>query len=470
MKRSELFFSAIKVPVDYLMLFLAGLTAYYLRFGKLITEIKPVVYQLERLEFIKITVWVALIWLAFFILVGLYKIGGERRVIDELGKIFVACTAGLVSVIILFFFNRDLFSSRFIILFGWGLSLIYISVARLLIRSFQGYLLTRGIGVHRVILIGANSQVEKVAEEIQRQPRHGFKLIGRVQKFGAESWLQLDNWLKNPGIDEVIQADPNLERGLITKLVDYCNSHHLDFKYTADLFQISTTKLNFNTLAGVPLIEIKKTPLDGWGKIYKRIFDIIGSLILIIFTSPIMILTAIAIKLDSKGPIFFSRLDNGQPLKRVGEHDKAFRYFKFRSMWPGTHSQKYQELAKLNIRSGPLAKIKDDPRITRVGKFIRRLSLDEFPEFFLVFKGDMSLVGPRPHEPEEVAKYQDHQRRVLTIKPGITGMAQVSGRSDLNFEEEVKLDIFYIENWSLRLDLQILIKTPLAVFQHRTTE
>jgi len=187
--------------------------------------------------------------------------------------------------------------------------------------------------------------------------------------------------------------------------------------------------------------------------------------------SPILLITMVAIKLNSHGPIFFSRRDDGSYVYRVGKGGKPFKYFKFRSMIPGTDNMRYKELADKNVRGdGPMVKIKDDPRVTRVGKFIRRWSIDELPELFLVFIGRMSLIGPRPHLPEEVAKYEQHHRKTLTIKPGITGLAQVSGRSDLAFEEEVKLDIYYIENWSLLLDLSILLKTPLAVFKHREVE
>jgi lipopolysaccharide/colanic/teichoic acid biosynthesis glycosyltransferase len=179
----------------------------------------------------------------------------------------------------------------------------------------------------------------------------------------------------------------------------------------------------------------------------------------------------LAIKLDSRGPIFFSRRDDGQPVTRVGEGGVPFKYFKFRSMIPNSDSMRYNELADRNIRTdGPMVKIKDDPRVTRVGKIIRRWSIDELPELFLVFIGRMSLVGPRPHLPEEVAKYENYHRKTLTIKPGITGLAQVSGRSDLLFEEEAKLDIYYIENWSMLLDFSILLRTPFAVLKHREAE
>jgi len=221
----------------------------------------------------------------------------------------------------------------------------------------------------------------------------------------------------------------------------------------------------------VPLVEVKKTPLDGWGRILKRLFDLIVSAGLIIMLSPIMLAVALLIKLDSPGPLFFAKLDDGTPLRRVGVAGRLFCYWKFRSMRPYSDSLRYTELSGQNLRNdGPMVKIKDDPRVTRVGKYLRRWSLDELPELFLVLRGKMSLVGPRPHLPEEVAKYEGRHKKVLTIKPGITGLAQVSGRSDLSFEEEVKLDVFYIENWSLWRDIVILIRTPLAVLKNRQAD
>jgi len=252
---------------------------------------------------------------------------------------------------------------------------------------------------------------------------------------------------------------------------DFADEHHLAFRYAADLLGTKVLKTEVSEVAGIPLVEVKRTPLDGWGRIIKRIFDIVFSGLLIIAFSPVMLIAALMIKLDSRGPVFFSRRDDGSFLYRVGQGGKPFKYFKFRSMIEHCDSMRYKELADRNLRDdGPLVKIKDDPRVTRVGKFIRRFSIDELSEFFLVFRGDMSLVGPRPHLPEEVAKYEHHHKKLLTIKPGITGLAQISGRSDLSFEDEVKLDTYYIENWTMMLDFSILLRTPLAVFRHRSAE
>ncbi len=192
----------------------------------------------------------------------------------------------------------------------------------------------------------------------------------------------------------------------------------------------------------------------------KRILDILGALFGLILFSPILILTAIAIKLDSRGTILFKYLDDGSRVKRVGQHGRLFNFVKFRSMRSGTDSLRYMELARHNTRNGgPLIKIKDDPRVTKVGKFIRKYSIDELPQLWNVLVGDMSLVGPRPHLPEEVRLYENHERVVLNVKPGITGLAQVNGRSRLTFKQEITWDSSYIEHWSLWLDIKILLKT-----------
>jgi len=209
------------------------------------------------------------------------------------------------------------------------------------------------------------------------------------------------------------------------------------------------------------VIELKRTPLDGWGKIFKRVFDIAFSTIALLILIPFFIVIGIIIKIDSSGPVFVK-------LERVGRKGKTFTLYKFRSMVVGAHGMK-KELKQYNERSdGPLFKMKNDPRITRFGKFLRASSMDELPQFWNVLKSRMSVVGPRPHEPEEVSKYQKHHKTVLTIKPGITGMAQVSGRSDLNFEEEAKLDVYYVENWSMILDLQLIFRTPFALVAKRS--
>jgi exopolysaccharide biosynthesis polyprenyl glycosylphosphotransferase len=471
MKKSELFFSFLLVPLDFAMIALAGVSAYYIRFAEFTTGIRPVIFNLAFGEYFKIVLIIAFLWLVIFAFSGLYNIKDARKLSKEIIRVILACSTGLVLIVVLIFVRRELFDSRFIVLAGWVLAIAYVSFSRILIRFIQRSLFKYGIGVHKIILVGASQTADNLMHYYSSAKNSGFAVAKRLRNFNIEDANELTEFLKNKEIDEIVQSDPNLSKAEILRLYDFADEYHLTFKYAADLLDTKVLKTEVAHTAGVPIVEVKKTPLDGWGRIAKRIFDIIGSAFLIIILSPILLFTILMIKLDSRGPIFFSRKDDGAYLHRVGQGGKLFRYFKFRSMLPGMDSMRYNELAGKNLRGdGPMVKIKDDPRVTRFGRFIRRWSIDELAELFLVFKGDMSLAGPRPHLPEEVAKYERHHKKVLTIKPGMTGLAQISGRSDLSFEEEVKLDTYYIENWTLLLDLMILFRTPLAVIKGRQTE
>jgi len=468
MKKSELFFSFLLVPLDYLMIILAGISAYHIRFARFSTDIRPVVFYLPFDDYLKVLFVIGLAWLIVFAFAGLYAIDSSRKLAKEVYRVFLATSTGLMLIVVLIFVRRELFDSRFIVLAGWIISFFYIAFGRGLVRLIQRALFAQGVGVHKVVLVGASKTTDSLIRYFSSNKSAGYDVIKRLRDFNLETSQELAEFIRGREVDEVIQSDPNLSKAETLRLYDFCDEHHLVFKYVADLLGAKVLKTEVAEVAGIPIVEVKKTSLDGWGRIAKRFFDIVGSILIIAILSPIMILTALLIKLDSHGPVFFSRRDDGNPLYRVGQGGRLFKYFKFRSMITNTDSMRYEELADRNIRKdGPMVKIKDDPRVTRVGRFIRRLSLDELAELFLVFKGDMSLVGPRPHLPEEVAKYEHHHKKVLTIKPGITGMAQVSGRSDLTFEDEVKLDTYYVENWSLLLDLVIVLRTPLAVIRGR---
>jgi exopolysaccharide biosynthesis polyprenyl glycosylphosphotransferase len=468
MKKSELAFAAVLVPADFGLVFLAALTAYSLRFGWL-AGLRPVVFDLPFREYLLLAAGAAALFVFYYAIAGLYAVSGPRRLKTEVAHIFFASSTAILTFIVFIFFRRELFSSRFIILAAWFFAVAYVSLGRVIVRLVQRLLLRFGVGIHRVLLIGGDERTTKLlTAEFSRSAGSGYKIVRTVQTFDDEIELEMAGLAANDGLDEIIVTNPDISRQQLSRLLGFAESRHLTFKYSADLLATHAKNIDISTLAGTPIVEVKGTRLDGWGKIFKRVFDIVMSLLIILLTSPIMLFTALAIIIDSKGPVFFSRLDDGTPLSRIGEHGRPFRYLKFRSMKPGTHNQRYGELADLDTRQeGPLVKIKNDPRVTRVGHFIRQYSIDELPELFLVLFGSMSLVGPRPHLPEEVAQYKDHQRRVLTVKPGITGLAQVSGRADLTFDEEVKLDTYYIENWSPWLDLAILMKTPFVVLSRK---
>jgi exopolysaccharide biosynthesis polyprenyl glycosylphosphotransferase len=471
MKRSELFFSVLLLPLDYIMIVLAGLAAYYLRFSDLFSSWRPAIFELSMESYLGILFPLALFWLIIFAMAGLYTINSARRLFNEVYKVVLACSTGFMLVVVLIFIRRELFDSRFIILAGWIFSIFFVSFGRIIIRFLQRRLYMAGIGIKKVVVVGASKTADSLVGLFSQNKILGCDVVKRVRDFELETAQELSDFIKTTEIDEVLQADPNLTKAEILRLYDFADENHLTFKYVADLLDTKVLKTEFSELDGIPIMEVKKTPLDGWGRVLKRTFDIIISALLLVFFSPVLFVSSVIIKLESSGPILFSSRDDGSPLYRVGQGGHLFRYFKFRSMMDKSDSMRYNELSDRNLRKdGPLVKIKDDPRVTNFGKFIRRFSIDELPEFFLVFKGDMSLVGPRPHLPEEVAKYERHHKKVLSIKPGITGMAQISGRSDLSFEEEVKLDTYYIENWSPLLDLTIMLKTPLAIFKKRSAE
>ncbi len=476
MKRSELFFSFLLVPLDFLMIVLAGISAYYIRFAETVTDIRPVIFELQFKPYLQSVFLVAFLWLIVFALAGLYHIATSRKIVKEFYRVVLACSTGFMLVVILIFVRAELFNSRFIVLAAWVLAIFYVSIARALIRWLQRSLLSVGVGVHKIILVGNSKTADNLVHEFSKSKMSGFEVIKRVRDFSIKTAEELADFIKDKEVDEIIQSDPNLSKAEVLRLHDFSDDHHITFKYAADLLGAKVLKTEVNEIAGIPIVEVKKTPLEGWGRIAKRIMDIIGSIFFIILFSPILILTALAIKLDSRGPIFYKN-------ERVSKQG-TFKVLKFRSMLvQHCVGEEYGDMEKAldyenklinkqNTKEGssPVYKIGNDPRITRVGRFIRRWSIDELPQFFNVLSGNMSLVGPRPHQPREVAKYEHHHRKVLSIKPGITGLAQTSGRSDLSFEEEVKLDTYYIENWSLLFDLAILLRTPLAILKGRKAE
>lgn len=469
MKRAEMAFTLVLLPFDFLALVAAAIAAYYARFHPLFTSVRPVTFTLSLGEFLPIIYPIALVWLGVFALLGLYTTK-RTAITTELVRVAFASSASMAVVFAILFFSRSLFESRFIAVAAWIFAIALVCLVRVAVRLAQRHLLTLGVGVRYIMLIGKGTTRKRLEEAFAKDRRYGFQVIYTSPTFSKTAQSTALTHIHEGTLDEIFLTDSTHDRESVLDILTFAEIHHIGFRYSADLTEAAIGRSRAHTLEGVPIIEVQKTPLEGWGAVYKRVFDILVSSLLILVLSPVMLLVAIAIKLDSKGPIFFRYLDNRQRATRIGIHGTPFPYFKFRSMKPGTHSLRYTTLAAQDTRrGGPLVKPKNDPRVTRVGKWIRSLSLDELPELFLVLSGHMSLVGPRPHLPEEVEKYKPIQRKVLTIKPGITGLSQVSGREHLDFNEEVRLDVYYIEHWSPWFDLVILLKTPFVVFSGRAS-
>jgi len=456
MKRSELMFSFLLVPVDYAMIVFAGLCVYFFRYNTFLAQLRPPVFDISIFQYFKILVLVAFFWIPIFALAGMYSVKRSRKITQELSATFLATSAGLILIVLVIFFRHELFGSRFLVLAGYITAFFFVFFGRVGIRKIQRSFYKKNIGVSRAVVFGQSKSTESFISGLKKDKSSGYVVVRHFKRIDDSSLSILETISKKMSADVVILADYNHGRREALRLYEFCQENHLDFSYAADVLEAKSQNVEVGEMCGVPVVHIKRTSLDGWGRISKRFFDIVFSSLALFLLSPVFAFCAIIIKMDSEGEIFVK-------LTRIGDGGKKFKLYKFRSMIKNAHSLK-SELLFLNERAdGPLFKMKNDPRVTKFGRFMRKWSIDEFPNFINVLLGDISLVGPRPHEEEEVNKYSGYQRRLLNIKPGVTGLAQISGRSDLTFGEEAMLDLFYIENWSLWLDFTILLRTPWVV-------
>ena len=457
MKKSDFVTNIILLPIDYFILVLAAISAYYFRFSSFVTQFRPIFYDIFFIDYLILSLQVSLFGILVFIFSGFYHIR-SKKLVREIPRIVSGVSTTIIFLILAIFLERELFSSRFIIIFSWFFAIIYLILIRFLVHIIRNYFFRKGYGLSSLIILGKDREL--MVNSYKKDLNLGFKVLAEFDNLKElQDNEKILNLIKNKKIDYILETDSGIDKSSVLDLLTFCQENHIILKYVANLFQTQSLNFNLDNIAGIPILEIQETPLEGWKKVIKRIFDLIVSLFLIILLFPFFIIISFLIKLTSKGSIFVS-------LKRVGKRGKLFNIYKFRSMIKDAHKIKKDIMDKNERSDGPLFKIKNDPRITKIGRFLRRYSIDELPQLFNVIKGEMSLVGPRPHEPEEVNEYKKGYKRLLTISPGISGLAQVSGRSNLVFSEEAKLDILYIENWALLLDLIILIKTIKVIFKN----
>ena len=478
MKRSELLFSFLLVPVDAAAILLAFAIAYVLRSQSDVIGLWPFS------QFFSFVASLLPFWILILGFEGLYNVRHARRGLDEFAGITIGALSGIMLVVGWLFLSRTFFFSRLVILYALALVIIFVTVGRWLVRALQRWLYRYNIGVHRIAFIGINETTYSLTRELTRNRSFGYKVVGAfttprqedqlddslgLNVLGSfESFIEL---VKKFAIDEVVLTDPRLGSEQRFSIIETCEQERIDFRETPSLVGVRTLLFDLSDINGVPILEYRRTPLDGWGRIAKRTIDIVLSSLGLVILSPIFAIVSILIWISDPGPVFYRN-------QRIGEDAQQFETIKFRTMkleyctgnqYGGEKALEYEKelIKEKNTRSGALYKIKNDPRITSVGGFIRRYSIDEFPQLWNVFVGEMSLVGPRPHQPREVAKYEPWHKKLFSVKPGMTGLAAVSGRSDLDFDDEARLDIGYIETWSLWEDLKIVIRTPLAVIKPR---
>jgi exopolysaccharide biosynthesis polyprenyl glycosylphosphotransferase len=461
-----------RAAVDAAFVFVAFGLAYWLRYRlELGGDVLPGFSQPFSFFYDK-AILLMIVTVAVFQLRGLYRLPRWTNFLDEAVIIAGGATTAM-AIIILYSFLQRFFPSRLIFIYAWLLMIVLLISKRLLVRLARRVFWARGIGIDRVLIVGAGRAGQRIMQHIYSNPQLGYRVVGFVDSDPADENLGLatehrverppflgppgavSNLIEEHDVSEVIIALSPADHRRIFQLIQECRQMDVSFTFLPDLFEMALDRVQIHEVAGLPLIELRETRIHGWNYAVKRAMDMaIASLVLIV-TSPILALISLAIKVDSDGPIFLRQI-------RVGRNGQEFVCYKFRSMVKDAEKLKAQLMTQAGA-NGPLFKLKDDPRITRVGRVLRRTSLDEIPQFFNVLLGEMSVVGPRPQVPSEVEEYEDWHFQRLQVTPGLTGLWQVNGRSDLSFDEMVKLDLYYAENWSPWLDIKLVLRTIPAV-------
>ncbi len=451
---------------DVFVLTLALPLAYFLRHW-LVRDEQPSLEDLQRYwPLLTVTL---LFWIVSSGLVKVYDVYRTRPVSTELGRL--ARTTVVVAILIsaLGFFSKQHQTSRLFIGLYFALSLAMLVLNRIALRSVARALRRRGYNSRIYAVVGSGDLAQDIIENISAHPAWGFVFAGYVIDGEADPpspdgkvlgrLADMGHILENQVLDEVIFAVPRDRLGATEQAIELCQEQGVLVRLCLEIFRGGIARMEISELDGLPMLGFSRTPSDTVQLVAKRAFDLGVSALVLLLLSPVLLAAMVAIKLDSPGPVFFWQ-------RRVGLNGREFKILKFRSMYQDAESR-LEALKRFNEMSGPVFKMTNDPRVTRVGRFLRRTSLDEFPQFWNVVRGEMSVVGPRPPLPSEVRQYKRWQRRRLSVKPGITCTWQVSGRNDIDFEQWMELDLQYIDQWSFWTDFQICLKTIPAVLSSR---
>ncbi len=460
---------------DYVLLLAAWVLAISIRFYDL-TWIELLSRPLVRTQGALIVVY-SLVWIVIFQHFSLYKLNLFMSFGEQVWAIFKSLVYGLLGLILITFVIKrlDFVESRLVLAMFVGISLIAISLFRTLVFKPMFSLASQKKIIRRkVLIVGGDRTAKMVAAEIDEDDRHGFDVVGFVNDELAAGELVFEH-LQNVGrlddlnslverydIDEIIIAESDVTHSSLLDIIDKAQATRAEVRLVSELYNIIPEKVLLEKYLGIPIVKMPQNYDNALFSVYKRAFDFVLTVIGLIVLAIPFVLIALVIKLTSKGPVFYSHT-------RIGKDCKPFLFYKFRTMFVGNDDASHREFVADHIQgessNGVVKKIENDPRVTSIGKFLRRTSLDELPQLFNVLKGDMSLVGPRPCMPYELEQYQDWHRRRLSVIPGCTGLWQVAGRSAVDFNDMVILDLFYIDNMSPLFDLRIIFRTlPVMLF------
>ncbi len=423
----------------------------------------PIVYGIPSIKtYLNILPAVSVILLFIIRSYGLYAVKTRLSIVDEFFIILKSMSIGFLILMSATFVYRQFSYSRGMLVISWFSLTFFISLNRLIINRLRFIIRRANRDLSNLLIIGMGDTTLKLIKHISGNPHWNYKICGVVSIEQTQESKLLDipilgdiehisDILSHRDIEEVILTNASVSRQRIFNLIIECEKRMISFKLVADLLGMATSQVDMRNIDGIPLLSLKESPLvELHNRFVKRVMDIVVSLASLILLSPVLFIIGIAVKLSSPGPVFYMQ-------KRIGEDGKHFTILKFRTMKD-----------KAEKGTGPVWTKKDDPRRTTIGAFLRSHNLDELPQLINVFRGEMSLVGPRPERPHFVGKFKENIPRYMSrhkIRSGMTGWAQVNGlRGDTSVEERTKYDIYYVENWSLLLDMKILFMSVLSIF------
>ncbi len=419
--------------------------------------------------------------LPFFILLyallGLYNAQIYERRVKEFGRLIVGCFIGILFVISYgYIFRVPIFPARLVTLYGFILALVFVVLFRNIARGIRDLLFKFGRGINHVLIVGDTKISRELMEVLSPSDQTGYRVIGVVggvkHPLKSEATYALfenfDQAVRKIGhsLHTIIQTELYPDSAKNSQVLAYAQEHHISYQFVPGNSELFVGNLSVEVFKGIPMIDIHQTALVGWGRIVKRTTDIVLGSLLLIIASPVMLFISFLVKLTDKGPTFFRQT-------RLTRYNQEFKVYKFRTMaleYNGLSPEEAfrkmgkPELAKDYRKNGDA--VENDPRITRVGRLLRKTSLDELPQLINVIKGDLSLVGPRALVPQELELYTK-KHAILSVRSGLTGLAQVSGRRDISFDERRQLDLYYVQHWTFWNDLVILAKTFWVIIRHK---
>ncbi len=459
------------IILDFFALLLAFIGAYIIRVK---IDNRPLVEFVSARSFLAVFLILAVFWVIIFALLGLYNSSIYEKRFKEFGRLLVGSFVGLLFILSVAYASKEpIFPARLVPIYGFFMALTLLVLFRNAARFTRGRLFRYGIGINNLLIVGNSRIIEELMELFSDQ-RSGYKIVGVAGYRGnihkLRSFADFEaatKHLRANNIHSIIQAELYANPSKNNQILEYAQENHISYRFIPGNTELFVGNIDVELFrSSIPVVAVNQTALTGWGRIVKRLFDLIVTLPLVILLVPIYLLIAVLIFLSDFGAPFFSQ-------QRVTRYDRIFTIYKFRTI-----KKKYNglspeeafekmgkpELIKQYRENGD--QIQKDPRVSALGRFLRITSLDEIPQLWNILKGDISLVGPRALVPEEI-KLATNKHQIVSVKSGLTGLAQVSGRKDISFEERRKLDVYYVQNWSFWFDLVILAKTFRIVINGR---